>query len=118
MPIKTMAVPKPEPFLRIGFHQKFCSVARVSERKWGSHVSPFLLPWSLGSVSPGRPDHQGLRFQDKGLGFRSVRQPPKTFFLPLDSFSFLINSLFFLRKISPELTSAANPPLFAEEDWP
>ena len=23
-----------------------------------------------------------------------------------------------LRKISPELTSAANPPLFAEEDWP
>ena len=30
------------------------------------------------------------------------------------NFSFL----FFLRKISPELTSAANPPLFAEEDWP
>uniref|UniRef100_A0A9L0IXI6 EEF1A lysine methyltransferase 2 n=1 Tax=Equus asinus TaxID=9793 RepID=A0A9L0IXI6_EQUAS len=25
---------------------------------------------------------------------------------------------FFLRKISPELISAANPPLFAEEDWP
>ena len=24
----------------------------------------------------------------------------------------------FLRKISPELTSAANPPLFAEEYWP
>ena len=24
----------------------------------------------------------------------------------------------FLRKISPVLTSAANPPLFAEEDWP
>ena len=24
---------------------------------------------------------------------------------------------FFLRKISPELTTA-NPPLFAEEDWP
>ena len=24
----------------------------------------------------------------------------------------------FLRKISPELTSATNPPLFAEEDWP
>ena len=29
-----------------------------------------------------------------------------------------ISFLFFLRKISPELTSAANPPLFAEEDWP
>ena len=28
-------------------------------------------------------------------------------------------SLFvFLRKISPELTSASNPPLFVEEDWP
>ena len=26
--------------------------------------------------------------------------------------------LFFLRKINPELTSAANPPLFTEEDWP
>ena len=24
----------------------------------------------------------------------------------------------FLRKIRPELTSAVNPPLFAEEDWP
>ena len=29
----------------------------------------------------------------------------------------LRNFFFFLRKISPELT-AANPPLFAEEDWP
>ena len=25
---------------------------------------------------------------------------------------------FFLRKIKPKLTSAANPSLFAEEDWP
>ena len=25
---------------------------------------------------------------------------------------------FFWRKISPELTSAPYPPLFAEEDWP
>ena len=25
---------------------------------------------------------------------------------------------YFLRKISLELTSAANPPLFVEEDWP
>ena len=25
--------------------------------------------------------------------------------------------LFFWRKISPELTTAPNPPLFAEEDW-
>ena len=27
-------------------------------------------------------------------------------------------ALLFLRSISPKLTSAANPPLFAEEDWP
>ena len=26
--------------------------------------------------------------------------------------------LFLLRKIRPELTSAANPPPFAEKDWP
>ena len=25
---------------------------------------------------------------------------------------------YFLRRVSSELTSAANPPLFAEEDWP
>ena len=31
---------------------------------------------------------------------------------------FFQDFLFFLRKISPELTSAANPPLYAEEDWP
>ena len=26
--------------------------------------------------------------------------------------------LLFLKKIGPELTSVANPPLFAEEEWP
>ena len=30
----------------------------------------------------------------------------------------LLEEIFFLRKISPELRSAANPPLFAEEAWP
>ena len=34
------------------------------------------------------------------------------------SFTMRDENFFFLRKISPELTSAANPPLFAEEDWP
>ena len=34
--------------------------------------------------------------------------------LPMSPITF---TLFFLRKISPELTSAANP-LFAEKDWP
>ena len=33
------------------------------------------------------------------------------------SYNFFLSFFFFLRKISPEL-SAANPPLFAEEDWP
>ena len=31
---------------------------------------------------------------------------------------FVFFVFFFLRKISPELISATNPPLFAEEDWP
>ena len=35
---------------------------------------------------------------------------PHLFFYPI--------SIFFLRKINPELTSAANLPFFAEEDWP
>ena len=30
----------------------------------------------------------------------------------------LVYLFIYLRKISPELTSAANPPLFADEDWP
>ena len=38
---------------------------------------------------------------------------------PLLSFLlFFFVFVFFFRKISPELTSAANPPLFAEEGWP
>ena len=38
----------------------------------------------------------------------------------LSSHSLNLSSEFFfvLRKISPQLTSASNPPLFAEEDWP
>ena len=31
--------------------------------------------------------------------------------------SWILGLFIFLRKISPELTTA-NPPLFAEEDWP
>ena len=31
---------------------------------------------------------------------------------------FFLGEGWFLRKISPELTSAANPFFFAEEDWP
>ena len=36
----------------------------------------------------------------------------------LVSTHFFFKFFFFLRKISTELTSAANPPLFAEKDWP
>ena len=32
--------------------------------------------------------------------------------------SFLFGFFFLVTKIRPELTSDANPPLFAEEDWP
>ena len=39
-------------------------------------------------------------------------------FLVILFFSFFILFLNFLRKISPELTSAAKRPFFAEEDWP
>ena len=35
----------------------------------------------------------------------------------MEMFVFSSEIFFFLRKISPELTSAANPPLFAGEDW-
>ena len=35
----------------------------------------------------------------------------------LAAFSYLKILFYFLRKISPELTTA-NPPLFAKEDWP
>ena len=38
------------------------------------------------------------------------------FYLFISNYFFVF--FFFLRKISPELTSAANPPLFAEEDCP
>ena len=40
------------------------------------------------------------------------------FFFSLLYLQFWHKKNFFLRKISPELTSATNPPLFAEEDWP
>ena len=49
---------------------------------------------------------------------------PITWHYIMDSFGFGFGGVFlvfcfvFLKKISPELTSAANPPLFAEEDWP
>ena len=38
--------------------------------------------------------------------------------LELEAFVMFYGSSFFLRKISPELTATANPPLVAEEDWP
>ena len=45
--------------------------------------------------------------------------PGKKSFWPVISILFGSGHFFFfLRKISPELTSTANPPLFAEEDWP
>ena len=45
--------------------------------------------------------------------YRKVNRDLRFFVFFFNRFCFL-----FLRKISPELTSAANPPLFADEDWP
>ena len=42
----------------------------------------------------------------------------KEYFGSESSLLFIYLFIYFLRKISPELTSAANPPLFAEEDSP
>ena len=42
-----------------------------------------------------------------------IQNTPKYFDIKMINAAF-----FFLRKISPELTSAASPPLFDEEDWP
>ena len=45
--------------------------------------------------------------------------PCLVFLIPwCERFKSLAFFFFFLRKISPELTSTINPPLFAEEDWP
>ena len=46
------------------------------------------------------------------LSMLNFRPPTHSLACPQIFFFF-----FFVRKISPELTSA-NPPLFAEEDWP
>ena len=57
-------------------------------------VAPLLLCWSWSSL------------------------PCSTIWFNFLFFGGLFYYYFFLRKISPELTSATNPPLFAEEDWP
>ena len=44
--------------------------------------------------------------------------PRPMFFSPSITLFYYQFHNFFWSKISPELTSAANPPLFAEEDWP
>ena len=53
--------------------------------------------------------------QNKNFMYGIYRKNNKQGFHLLSNRSLII---FFLRKISPELTSATNPPLFAEEDWP
>ena len=46
-----------------------------------------------------------------------LRRPRETDSNNLSAVNFFL-AFFFLRKIGPELTSAANPPLFPEEEWP
>ena len=83
-------------------------------------ISPMVF--MLRQTSPGNKQVKVLK----------VYLPQTVFFLPSAFHSLLLLGLLvgmvehkelsflfiFLRKISPELTSAANPPLFAEEDWP
>ena len=45
------------------------------------------------------------------IGKFSLKKVPR-------SYCFVVQLFCFLRKISPELTSAANTALFAEEEWP
>ena len=52
------------------------------------------------------------------LSFLKSRGENKNPLLPFLAFFVCLFVFVFLRTISPELTSAANPPLFAEEDWP
>ena len=80
-------------------------LSRICEDKSGISRPALILLWSserAGSVkaTPFFPGNSGPKAGDGEQ-------------LTLQMILFL-----FLREISPELTSAANPPLFAEEDWP
>ena len=70
-----------------------------------------LLRPSLGSYMVSPLPHSG--------GHSKLQGQPSFFEEKGNRFHFLkkLKKKFFLRKISSELT-AANPPLFAEEDWP
>ena len=57
--------------------------------------------------------YSGICVQLQGLG-RSDLSPPGLSCQDINCFFFFWGG----GKNSPELTSAANPPLFAEEDWP
>ena len=56
-----------------------------------------------GDSGPPGPEGQGGQVSQQGIP---------------DQVLVMIYLFVCLRKISPELTSTANPPLFAEEDWP
>ena len=64
-----------------------------------------------------------LSVSASGLLLTNQKMPQGEKVLNVGLISFSLSSLLdlffsFLRKISPELTSATNPPLFAEEDGP
>ena len=52
------------------------------------------------------------------LAAQLLKKHRLTFRNPFSPSSIFFVFFCFLRQISPKLTSAANPPLFAEEDWP
>ena len=86
-----------------------------------------LLPFCFYSSQTLKKIHIIFKFENictnlvvQAWGFSLSREFFSIYLESLAVMSFLFLFLFFLffRKISPELRSVANPPLFAEEDWP
>ena len=97
-------------------------------KNWDGKSFHFIFPNLLASLDNDFEDYSGfLSFMFFIVSFRVLHCPLSDCFLLVAVFMCLIYSahlcfyfflLFFLRNISPELISAANPLLFAEEDWP
>ena len=88
-------------------HVDFLAVLDVYQ----NHVRFFfkIYNWYRDILLPPTRIYQNI--EEKRGGYKALPANfPPTFFI--------VEIFFFLRKISPELTSATNPPIFAEEDWP
>ena len=84
--------------------------------RWLEEKEPQWLWWQLKLKS--EPWRQMSRVYGSKV---SATRGPQRFLIRWQmgfKFGSFIYLFIYLRKISPELTSAANPPFFAEEDWP